>query len=272
MIDQIFNSENGDRLVELILPFLGKLILGLVILFFGRILIRWIGRILQRYICKNMDATLAPFMVRISTVGLNILLIISVLSTIGVETTSFAALIGSVGVAFGFAMSGSLQNIASALIILTFKPFVVGDTIKVNDIEGKVKEIKIFNTTIQLHNKTFAFIPNNILTTNEIINYSIDEIRRGTINIGIGYGEDIKKAKDVILKTIESLDFVLSDPAPKIGVSELGDSAVNFKIFVYVKRQDYLNVVLNVYEPIKIALDKNGIEMPFPQIDVHNKK
>lgn len=271
-LENILTSDFLNTLVDNFTPLLLRGLGGLVILIIGLRVIKWLVLIFKKYLASKIDENLVPFLVNILSIGLKVLLVVTILSTIGVETTSFAALIGSLGLAAGMALSGSLQNFASAFIIFVFKPFEIGETIKYKDIVGKVKEIKIFNTVVQTFDKPHVYIPNNELTTNVITNYSRNPVRRAELNIGVSYNSDLKKTKEVITKTLENLEYVLEDPAIRTGINELGDNSVNFKAYYYVNSEDYIKTIFETHEAIKVALDKAKIELPFPNLTVNIKK
>lgn len=271
-LQELLNEYSLADLLAAVTPFLLNLAGGLVLLVVGLRVISWINKLFRRYLAGRIDESLAPFLANLLGLGLKILLGVTILSTIGVETTSFAALIGSLGLAAGMALSGSLQNFASAVIIFTFKPFEVGEVIEYKDYLGEVKEIRVFNTVVQTFDKPLLFIPNQELTTNVVTNHSRNPIRRGELNIGVDYNTDLKKAREVIRRTLEGLDYVLSDPGIDLGVSELGDSAVVIKVWYYVNSEDFLKTILEVREEVKTALDKAGIDIPYPHLQVEMKK
>lgn len=217
----------------------------------------------------DYDASLQKFLSNLLGWVLKIVLIIVVLGTVGVETTSFAALIAAAGLAIGLALQGSLGNFAGGVLIMIFKPFKIGDLIEAQGEIGAVKEIEIFTTKlIGLSNKEII-IPNGSLSNGNIINYTTEGTRRVDLTIGVSYDADIKKTKEVLMNVLTSHPKVLKDPAPSVNVSELADSSVNFAVRPWSKTADYWDVFFDITENAKIELDKAGIEIPYPQVVVH---
>jgi len=192
-----------------------------------------------------------------------------VLGTVGVETTSFAAILAAAGLAIGMALQGSLANFAGGVLIMIFKPFKIGDLIEGQGIVGVVKEIEIFTTKLSTPDNKEAIIPNGTLSNGNIINFTSQGTLRVDLNIGIGYGDDIKKAKEVIMKTLTDNPKVLKDPAPTVAVSELGDNAINLVVRPFATVTDYWDVYFEALEDSKNALDAAGVSIPYPQRDVH---
>ena len=202
---------------------------------------------------------------------LKTLVIITFLGMVGVEVTSFVAILGAVGLAVGMALSGTLQNFAGGVIILLFKPFKVGDLIEGHGHLGRVKEIRIFVTVLLTPENKTVIIPNGPLSNNDIVNYNTEGKRRIDLIIGISYNASIKKAKEVLLDVMNSHPKVLQDPKPFVGVYELGDNSVNLAVRPYSLPKDYWEVYFAINEAGKEALDKANIEIPFPQMDLHVK-
>lgn len=232
-------------------------------------LVKTFNRLLEK---RETDESLKPFLNSLVTVLLKVLLIISVLSMLGVAMTSFIAILGAAGLAVGMALSGTLQNFAGGVVILLFKPFKVGDYIDAQGHKGTVKEIQIFNTILtDLDNKTII-IPNGGLSTSSMVNYSTEPIRRVDFSFGIGYGDSVSKARDILISLINNDIRILKDPEAFIGVGELGDSSVNLTTRVWVKTADYWDVFFDLNEKVYDAFNKDGINIPFPQMDVHLHK
>ena len=271
MFDSLLSADAIEGYIDLALPFAGQVLLGLLLLWIGWVVINWVIKLLRSAIAGKVDKTLAPFIIRTVNLALRVLLVMTVLSTVGVETTTFAALIGAFGVGAGLALSGMMQNFASAIIIFVVKPFEVGDQVQVNDIVGKVEKIRVFNTEILTRQRTTVYVPNSQLTTNTVTNYFKTDTQRFEVKVGIGYGDNHKEAQKVIEDTIQGLDFVLDEPKVQTGVTALGDNSVEITALYYASSKDFLKCRMDVQGPIKTALDKAGIEMPFPQIDVHQK-
>nr|WP_313791500.1 mechanosensitive ion channel domain-containing protein [Lacinutrix neustonica] len=212
----------------------------------------------------NYDISLKRFLLNLISWGLKIVLIVIVLGTVGVETTSPAAVIAAAGLAVGLALQGSLANFAGGVLIMIFKPFKVGDFIQAQGETGTVKEIEIFTTKLLTPDNKEVIIPNGSLSNGNITNYSTEDTRRVDVTFGVGYGSDIKATKEVIMGVINSNDMILKDPAPAINVSELGDSAINFFTRVRVKKDDYWTINFYMIEQTKEALDTAGIDIPYP--------
>ena len=202
---------------------------------------------------------------------MRVLLVISVMGMIGIEMTSFIALLGAIGISIGMALSGSLQHFAGGVLLLIYKPFKKGDLIEAQGYTGVVNELRIFNTILNtLDNKT-VFIPNGPLSTDVIVNFSMEETRRIDLVFSISYRDKIENAKTILLDVIESDPRILKSPVPVIGVSALAESSVNIEIRVWVKNTEFLETGFYLREAVKKAFDANGITIPFPQVDVHMK-
>ena len=200
------------------------------------------------------------------------MLVISVMGMIGIEMTSFIALLGAVGISLGMALSGSLQHFAGGVLLLIYKPFSKGDFIEAQGIKGTVRELRIFNTVLNTLENKIVFLPNGPLSTGTIINYTLEPQRRIDSVFSISYSDDIDKAKDILSKIMNSSEKVLKTPEPVIGVTSLGDSAVNIETRVWVNTNDVVEMTFYLNEIVKKEFDKNGISIPFPQMDVNLKK
>ncbi len=229
----------------------------------------WIIKKLMRVIKavmskKSYDESLQKFLVNLVGWALKIFLIITVVGTLGVETTSFAALIAAAGLAIGMALQGSLSNFAGGVLLMIFKPYKIGDLVEAQDALGVVKEIEIFTTKLVSPDNKLIIVPNGAMANGNITNYTAEgKIRVDTV-IGVAYEEDIKQVKDVLLKVLTDNPKVLKNPAPSVNVMELADSSVNFAVRPFSKPEDYWDVYFETYENCKIALDKAGIEIPYP--------
>jgi len=222
---------------------------------------------------RGFDESLQKFLLNLIGWVLKILLILVILSQLGIETTSFAAILAAAGLAVGLALQGSLGNFAGGVLLMIFKPIKIGDLIEAQGEIGVVKEIEIFTTKlIGLSNKEII-IPNGALSNGNIINYSTEGTRRVDLTIGVGYDSDIKKTKEVLMNVLTSNPKVLSDPAPTVNVSELADSSINFAVRPWSKTEDYWAVFFESTENIKEALDAAGIEIPYPhQVEIHKNE
>ena len=213
---------------------------------------------------QNYDESLSKFLLNLISWALKIFLIITVISTLGIETTSLAAVIAAAGLAVGLALQGSLSNFAGGVLLLIFKPYKIGDLIEAQGAVGVVKEIEIFTTKLITPDNKLTIVPNGAMANGNIVNFTAEgKIRVDTV-IGVGYDEDIKKAKEVLLNVLTSNPKVLQDPAPSVNVSNLGDSSVDFAVRPFCKPEHYWDVYFATLEDCKVALDKAGIEIPYP--------
>jgi small conductance mechanosensitive channel len=195
--------------------------------------------------------------------------VITALGKLNVPTASFVAVIGAAGLAVGFAMQGSLGNFASGVMLILFRPFRVGDYVEAGGTSGSVEEIQVFATTLKTPDNKKIVVPNAAITAANIVNYSAKPVRRVDMVFGIGYGDDIAKAKQIISDILAKDDRVLRDPEPTIAVCELADSSVNLAVRPWVNTPDYWGVLFDVTEAVKLEFDKQGVSIPFPQQDVH---
>ena len=231
---------------------------------------KWLSKSLGKMLKKrSVDETLAKFVVSLAKIALIVFVVISAASQVGIETASFVAVVGAAGLAIGFALQGSLSNLASGVMLIIFKPVKVGDYIEGGGALGIVETVGIFVTTLQTPDNKVIYIPNSTLTGGNIINYSAKEKRRVDMVFGIGYSDNIDKAKNVIQSVLNSDPRILKDPAPQVVVSELGDSSVNFNVRPWVDKADYWDVYFETTEQIKKKFDEQNISIPFPQRDVH---
>jgi len=262
-----------DKAYELILTYGPKILLAILVLIFGLWIINRFTRVIRKMMeTRNINVSLIGFVSSLTNIGLKALLLISVGGMIGIQTTSFIAIIGAAGLAIGFALQGTLANFAGGVMILIFKPYNVGDLIQAQGHLGVVKEIHIFVTIMLSPEKKTIIIPNGAISNGDITNFTTEGEIRVDMTFGISYESNIKKAKEVLLKVMESHPKVMKDPAPFVGVSALADSSVNLAVRPHTKPEDYWAVYFDVYENGKIALDEAGITIPFPQMDVHLNK
>lgn len=213
---------------------------------------------------SNYDESLQKFLMNLVGWALKIFLVITVIGALGVETTSFAAVIAAAGLAIGLSLQGSLGNFAGGVLIMIFKPYKIGDLVEAQDVLGHVKTIEIFTTKLITPQNKLAIVPNGAMSNGNIINYTAEGKIRVDTTVGIGYGEDLQKAKKVLLEVLTANPKVLQDPAPSVNVSELADSSVNLVVRPFCKPEDYWDVFFATIEGSKIALDKAGIEIPYP--------
>ena len=253
------------KIEELLVNYTPKVLTALAILIIGLFAIKLIVNTTKKIMKKrDVDVTLQKFLGDLLGWTLKILLFVTVIAKLGVATTSFAAIIGAAGLAVGLALQGSLANFAGGALIMIFKPFKIGDLIEAQGQVGVVSDIEIFTTKlIGLSNKQII-IPNGSLSNGNIVNYSTTGTRRVDLVFGVGYDSDIKQTKDVLMEVLTSHPKVLKDPAPTVNVSELADSSVNFAVRPWCNTADYWDVYFDITENAKEALDKAGIEIPYP--------
>lgn len=246
-----------------------KLLLAIITLIVGLWIINGLVKRSNKHFTSKADPTLGSFIGSLVSVVLKGMLLIAVASMIGIETTSFIAVLGAAGLAVGLALQGSLANFAGGVLILIFKPFKVGDLIDAQGHIGTVKEIQIFNTILKTADNRIVIIPNGALSNSSLTNINQENTRRVDLLFGIGYGDDIDKAKSILDDLASNHEKVLKDPAHLIVLSELADSSVNFTVRLWVNTADYWGVYFDMHEAVKKAFDKNGISIPYPQQDVH---
>jgi len=265
--------EYIEKLWTLILDFTPQILTALAILIVGLFLIRIVTKVSRKMMTKSgVDLSLQKFLSNLISWILKILLFIVVISKLGVETTSFAAILAAAGLAVGLALQGSLSNFAGGVLIMIFKPIKVGDLIEAQGELGVVKEIEIFTTKLTGLSNKEIIIPNGSLSNGNIVNYTTEGTRRVDLTFGVGYDSDIKKTKDVLLHVLTSHPMVLQDPAPTVNVSELADSSINFAVRPWCNTEDYWTVYFDVTENTKEALDAAGIEIPYPhQVEIRKE-
>lgn len=273
-IQQEISIDKIDLLVRKLIEFCitaGRHILIAAIIFIvGRLLISFINRIVANMLSRrHIDASVQTFLRSLVKILLTVLLIVSVIGALGINTTSFAALLASAGVAIGMALSGNLQNFAGGLVILLFKPYRVGDWIEAQGVQGTVKEIQIFHTVLTMSDNKVVYIPNGSMSTAVVINYSRNDSRRLEWTIGIDYGEDVTRAQKAIEKALGTDARILTDPAPFIAVTALADSSVNLVVRAWVKTADYWPVYHETLRRIYDTFNSEGINFPYPQQTVH---
>ncbi|MFN2422659.1 MAG: mechanosensitive ion channel family protein [Cryomorphaceae bacterium] len=259
-----------DSGLDLVLTHGLNIVIALIILIIGLRIIKAItngaGRAMEK---RNVDDSLRPFLKTIISVVLKIMLVISVVSMVGIETTSFIAVLGAAGLAVGLALSGTLQNFAGGVIILLLKPFKVGDFIDAQGHMGTVNEIQIFHTILKTPDNKTVILPNGPVSTGSLTNFSTEPQRRVDMVFGIGYDDDIDKAKEIFNRLIKEETRGLAEPAPMVVLGELADSSVNFNVRLWANAGDYWGIYFDFHEKVKKTFDKEGVGIPFPQMDVH---
>lgn len=247
-----------------------SIIIAIIIYFVGKGLISLINRMLVgMMVRKNIDPAIQSFTKSLVNILLMVLLVISVVSALGVNTTSFAALLASAGVAVGMALSGNLQNLAGGIVILLFRPFRVGDYIEAQGTGGTVTEIQIFHTILTTADNKKIYLPNGALSSGNITNYSKEPLRRVDFTVGVEYGEDIDKVRKALSDILSMDERVLQEPAPVIVLGSLADSSVNMSIRVWVKSENYWSVYFETNEKIYNEFNRLGINFPYPQLTIH---
>ena len=247
-----------------------RVIAALAIFIIGR----WIAKLVRRGVRRMMekaevDPILIGFVGSITYIALLAFVIVAALGQLGIQTTSFIAILATAGLAIGLALQGSLANFAAGFLMIIFRPFKVGDFIEGAGVAGVVESIQIFTTTLKTGDNKIIIIPNAKLSGDNITNYSAQETRRVDMTVGVAYDADLSKVKDVLNDIISKEERILSDPAPLVAVAELADSSVNFVVRVWTKTADYWGVKFAVTETIKQRFDTEGIGIPFPQCDIH---
>uniref|UniRef100_UPI004047C4F6 mechanosensitive ion channel family protein n=1 Tax=Aliarcobacter sp. TaxID=2321116 RepID=UPI004047C4F6 len=261
-----------DNIVEILGGYAFSLVMALLIFIIGKWavnkLVALLGKVLRKV--KGMDETLIKFLENIVYYILMIVVLLTALGKLGVETTSFLAILGAAGLAVGLALKDSLGNFASGVMIILFKPFKVGDVVTAAGITGSVTEVGIFNSIFTTPDNQKIIIPNGAITSGSITNINANDTRRVDLIVGIGYDDDIKKAKEVLNTIVSSNEKVLLEKGITVAVSELADSSVNFVVRAWVKTPDYWEVKFGLTETIKNTFDEQGISIPYPQQDVHH--
>lgn len=271
-VDASFKLEEAIRsLVEHGSQLGFTIIKALIVFLVGRLVINLLNKLVRKILSKrDIDPSVKTFVGSLVNVSLTILLIISVVGALGVQTTSFAALLASAGVAVGMALSGNLQNFAGGLVILLFKPYKVGDWIETQQgSAGTVKEIQIFHTILTTGDNKLIYIPNGSLSSGVVINYSHQETRRVEWIIGIDYGEDYNKVQQIVRDILAEDKRILNEPAPFIALHALDASSVNVVVRVWVNSGDYWGVYFDTNKAIYETFNEKGINFPFPQLTVH---
>lgn len=257
-------------LIELAVQYGPRLLGAIVIFIVGWKLVGFLSRRMGKIMeSRSVEPSLMSFFRSLVSILLKILLLISVLGMLGVEVTSFIAILGAAGLAIGLALSGTLQNFAGGMLILLFKPFKVGDFIESQNFLGTVREIQIFNTVLKTPDNKTIIIPNGGLATGVVTNYSTEPLRRVDWKFGIAYGDSADTLKSVLTDIIEKDDRILKDPPPFIALSELGDSSVNFVVRAWVNTSDYWPVFFDTNEQVYKVFPAENLNIPFPQVDVH---
>lgn len=272
----MFGIEEDKMIViydKFIVPWSLKILVALLIFLIGQLVAKIIARVLGKVLRHTkLDKILVDFIQSLVNALLLVFVIVAALDQLGVNTNSVIAVLGAAGLAIGLALQGSLQNFAAGFMLLIFRPFKDGDFVEAAGTSGIVEKIGIFSTTLRTGDNKEVIIPNGSIYSSNIVNYSKRATRRIDMIFNIGYGDDIRLARDVIAGIIKTESRILFEPEPQIVVGELGASSVNFFVRPWVKTEDYWDVRFSLNEKIKIAFDEHGITIPFPQMDVHWNK
>lgn len=276
-VTQAASKVNWERVLENLLTWgieTGKAIIAAILIYIiGRFIIKQINRLLAKILQKRkLEISVQTFLKSLINLLLNLILAFAIISKLGVETTSLAAILASAGVAIGMALSGNLSNFAGGLIVLVFKPFKVGDYIESPQANGTVKEIQIFHTILTTLDNKIIYVPNGALSSNAITNYSRQETRRAEWVFGVEYGEDYERVKAVLERIIAADDRILKDPAPFIGLSSLSASSVDIKVRAWAKTENYWDMYFDMNKTVYDTFNKEGIGFPFPQLTIHQGK
>ncbi|NHN27496.1 mechanosensitive ion channel [Flavobacterium jejuense] len=262
-----------EIIINTIVEYSPKVVTAIIILFAGLWLTSILTKTIKKVLIKReVDITLSNFIGNFIFWTLRVLVFITVISNLGVPTSSFVAILGAAGLAVGLALQGSLSNFAGGILIILFKPFKLGDLIEAQGEIGSVKEIQIFNTRLLTGNNQTVYIPNGSLSNGIIKNYTQEGIRRLDLTIGVDYNSDLKQVKDVILEVLDKNPLVLKEPAPVVLVMELADSSINLSVRPWTNAENFLTIHSETLEQCKIAFDAVGIEIPYPhQVEIKKK-
>ncbi|MCB1232598.1 MAG: mechanosensitive ion channel [Verrucomicrobiae bacterium] len=258
---------------QYVIPWVSNILFAILIFVIGRLISKWIVALVRRGLGRSkLDAMLINFVLSILSWILFLVVLVATLDQLQVDTTSFIALLGAAGLAVGLALKDSLQNFASGVMLILFRPFKAGDFVSAGGAEGVVEEIRIFSTTMRTPDNREVVVPNGDIFTSVIINNNARETRRIDFVIGIGYDDDLRLAKQTLEQVVTADERVLQDPVPFIAVGELGGSSVDILVRPWVKTSDYFATKCDLTERIKLALDEAGVSIPYPQMDVHLDK
>jgi small conductance mechanosensitive channel len=253
-----------------VIPWTINIILAAAVFVFGRLVAGWIVRLMRNVLARSgIDAILANFFCSIASAALLLVVVILAIDQLGVDTTSLIALLGAAGIAIGLALKDSLGNFASGVMLIVFRPFVKGQYIEAAGAAGTVEAVNIFSTTLVTPDNRVIIVPNGAIYGGTIVNYSARPTRRVDMVFGISYGDDVAKAREIVHRRLTADDRVLADPAPMVVLAELGDSSVDLAVRPWTRDSDYWDFRFEFTEKVKSELEKNGITIPFPQMDVH---
>jgi small conductance mechanosensitive channel len=273
-VKEIMDPDKVNHLIEvgmeLAVTYGLQLLAAIVIFILGKMAASWVKKLITRMMKKSgVDQIIVGFTSSIAYIALMAFVIVAALGQLGIQTTSFIAILGAAGLAVGLALQGSLANFAAGFLMIIFRPFKVGDVVEAAGVTGKVEAIHIFTTTLLTPDNKTIIVPNGSIGNDTIINYSTQPTRRVDLTVGVAYDADLKQVRSVLEDIVSKDTRILSDPAHQIAVSELADNSVNFVVRLWVKSEDYWGVFFDTNETVKIRFDEEGIGIPFPQRDVH---
>jgi len=265
-------EENIDLIINYLATYGVKVLGSIIIFIIGKMVARFASRVVLKIMGKaDIDETLSKFITKLVYGSLVAFVIMSALSNLGVDTSSFLAIFGAAGLAIGLAFKDTFANIGAGVLLIFFRPFRIGDFIEVVGQTGTVEEISLFATSMVTLDNKYVLIPNGSIVGGIITNYSKKETRRVDLVFGIGYADDLKLAKQILEEIGHNDERVLAEPAPFVAIGELGDSSVNFTVRFWVKTPDYWDVHFDTIEKVKLTFDEKGISIPYPQMDIHTK-
>jgi small conductance mechanosensitive channel len=273
-VTNLMDPEKSAQLlehgIEVLMQYGPKLLAAIAIFLIGKMIAKWGRRLVSRVMTKgDVDPLIIGFTSSIVYIGMMVFVVMAALGQIGIQTTSFIAILGAAGLAIGLALQGSLANFAAGFLLIIFRPFKVGDVVEAAGVTGKVEVIQIFTTTLKTPDNKTIIIPNAKLGGDNIINYSTQENRRVDMTVGVSYDADLKQVRTILEDIVSKDERILKDPAHQIVVGELADNSVNFFVRVWVKSADYWDVYFDANETVKLRLDNAGIGIPYPQRDIH---
>jgi small conductance mechanosensitive channel len=270
LLDPEQSSQMLQSAIDVAMLYGPKILAAIAIFYIGKMIANWIKKLVIRVIGKsNVDPLIIGFSGSIVYMTIMVFVVVATLGQIGIQTTSFIAILGAAGLAIGLALQGSLSNFAAGVLLIIFRPFKVGDVVEAAGVTGKIDIIQIFTTTLETPDNKTIIIPNAKLGGDNIINYSTQATRRVDMTIGVSYDADLKEVRTILEDMVSKDKRILKDPEHQIVVGELADNSVNFFFRVWVKSDDYWDVFFDANETVKLRLDEAGIGIPYPQRDVH---
>ena len=277
VVDQVTEIMDPDKVSqlldmgkELVITYGIKVLAAIAIFIIGKMIAKWVKKLVIKVMKKaDVDQIIIGFTSSIAYIAMLAFVVVAALGQLGIQATSFIAILGAAGLAIGLALQGSLANFAAGFLMIIFRPFKVGDVVEAAGVTGKVNAIHIFTTTLTTPDNKTIIIPNAKLGGDNIINYSTQATRRVDLTVGVSYDADLKEVRTILEDIVSKDARILSDPEHQIAVAELADNSVNFVVRVWVESADYWGVFFDTTEAVKVRLDQAGIGIPYPQRDVH---